>query len=79
VTVAGTPARGATSNIRSIADKGFSFPKWLITDYLLSLGTKPFVLLSGISGTGKTKMAQLVAEYPAPSQSGSVASGRALA
>lgn len=50
----------------NIVSKGFSFPEWLVTDYLLSLGTKPFVLLSGISGTGKTKMAQLVAEYLAP-------------
>jgi len=39
----------------SIAEKGFRFPDWLVTDYLLSLATKPFVLLSGISGTGKTK------------------------
>ena len=51
---------------QSIADKGFSFPEWLVTDYLLSLATKPFVLLSGISGTGKTKLAQLVAEQVAP-------------
>jgi hypothetical protein len=50
----------------SIAEKGFSFPDWLVTDYLLALGTKPFVLLSGISGTGKTKLAQLVAEHLAP-------------
>ncbi len=41
----------------------FLFPDWLVTDYILSLATKPFVILSGISGTGKTKLAQLVAEY----------------
>ncbi len=41
----------------------FIFPDWLVTDYILSLATKPFVILSGISGTGKTKLAQLVAEY----------------
>lgn len=44
----------------------FRFPEWLVTDYILSLAAKPFVLLSGISGTGKTKLAQLVAEYLAP-------------
>ncbi|GAG55225.1 unnamed protein product, partial [marine sediment metagenome] len=30
---------------------------------MLSLKSKPFIILSGISGTGKTKIAQLVAEY----------------
>jgi len=51
-----------------LAAAGYHFPDWLITDYLLSLATKPFVILSGISGTGKTKMAQLVAAFVAPDQ-----------
>ncbi|QKJ23667.1 McrB family protein [Poseidonibacter lekithochrous] len=38
---------------------GFYFPTPLLTTYALSLHTKPFVLLSGISGTGKTKISQL--------------------
>lgn len=38
---------------------GIIFPKDIITNYCLSLYTKPFVILSGISGTGKTKIAQL--------------------
>lgn len=38
--------------------KGFSFERALLTSYCLSLYTKPFVILSGISGTGKTKIAQ---------------------
>lgn len=45
---------------------GYHFPEWLVTDYVLSLGTKPLVILSGISGTGKTKIAQLVARHVAP-------------
>jgi len=49
-----------------IAAEGFHFPDWLVTDYVLSLATKPFVILSGISGTGKTKMAQLVSSHVAP-------------
>ncbi|MDP2183272.1 MAG: hypothetical protein Q8K99_11975 [Actinomycetota bacterium] len=49
-----------------IAEAGFHFPDWLVTDYVLSLATKPLVILSGISGTGKTKMAQLVSEHVAP-------------
>ncbi len=39
------------------------FPKELITNYFLSLKTKPFVLLTGISGTGKSKLAQLFADF----------------
>lgn len=46
-----------------VRDARFRFPDELITTYLLSLMTKPFVILSGISGTGKTKLAQLVAEW----------------
>lgn len=41
------------------SEAGFTFTKDLITNYCLSLYTKPFVILSGISGTGKTKIAQL--------------------
>lgn len=44
---------------QSYRNKGFNFSKKLLTRYCLSLYTKPFVLLSGISGTGKTKIAQL--------------------
>ncbi len=46
-----------------IKSQGFIFPPTVITDYLISLITKPFVILSGISGTGKTKLAQLAADY----------------
>jgi len=49
-----------------IRNQRYHFPDWLVTDYLLSLATKPLVILSGISGTGKTKMAQLVSEFVAP-------------
>ena len=38
--------------------RGFNFDRELLTTYCLSLYTKPFVILSGISGTGKTKIAQ---------------------
>lgn len=39
--------------------KGFNFSNKVLTKYCLSLYTKPFLILSGISGTGKTKIAQL--------------------
>jgi hypothetical protein len=42
---------------------GFIFSRDIITNYCLSLYTKPFVILSGISGTGKTKIAQLFQPY----------------
>ena len=56
----------ATDIYRFIRSRGYRFPDSLVTDYLLSLATKPLVLLCGISGTGKTKLAQLVAEFVAP-------------
>ena len=45
-----------------ITSKGFYYTKDLITNYYLSLKTKPFVILSGISGTGKSKIVELFAE-----------------
>lgn len=44
-------------------NKGYFFSKEILTRYFLSLKTKPFVILTGISGTGKTKIAQVFAEY----------------
>lgn len=44
---------------RKYESSGFYFPKSLLTTYALALKTKPFVILSGISGTGKTKISQL--------------------
>ncbi|MFW6287396.1 MAG: McrB family protein, partial [bacterium] len=45
-----------------IYTKGFTYPPGLIENFYLSLKTKPFVLLAGISGTGKTKLIKLFAE-----------------
>lgn len=45
-----------------IEQKGFSYPKLLLENFYLSLKTKPFVILAGISGTGKTKLVKLFAE-----------------
>lgn len=50
-----------------VTAQGFDFPETLLTTYYLSLQTKPFVILTGISGTGKTKLAQLFAEWMSPS------------
>jgi AAA domain (dynein-related subfamily) len=45
-----------------ITTKGFYYKYNEIVNLLLSLKTKPFVIMSGISGTGKTKIIHLFAE-----------------
>ena len=45
-----------------ITSKGFNYSIQNITNLYLSLRSKPFVIISGISGTGKTKIVQLFAE-----------------
>lgn len=42
--------------------QGFTFPQHLLRAYYVALQTKPFAILSGVSGSGKTKMAELFAE-----------------
>lgn len=45
-----------------IAWKGFSYKGELIENFYLSLKSKPFVILAGTSGTGKTRLVKLFAE-----------------
>jgi len=44
-------------------EQGLHFPDEIVTSLVLSLATKRFVILSGISGTGKTKIALGLAHY----------------
>lgn len=44
-------------------EQGFYYSKEQIYDFYISLKTKPFLILSGISGSGKSKIAELFAEY----------------
>ncbi|WP_256872179.1 McrB family protein [Paenibacillus sp. 79R4] len=54
-----------------IQQQGFYYPPHLIENFYLSLKTKPFVILAGVSGTGKTKLIKLFAEsMGATSQNG---------
>ena len=45
-----------------IASKGFSYDDELIENFYLSLKSKPFVILAGTSGTGKTRLVRLFSE-----------------
>ena len=45
-----------------ISSQGFTFDDGLIENYYLSLKSKPFVILAGTSGTGKTRLVRLFAE-----------------
>lgn len=45
-----------------MAAKGFSYNDGLVENFYLSLKSKPFVILAGISGTGKTRLVKLFAE-----------------
>lgn len=45
-----------------ILSKGFNYSLKDIANFYLSLKTKPFVILAGISGTGKTQLARKFAE-----------------
>lgn len=47
---------------RYIASKGFTYEEGLVENFFLSLKSKPFVILAGTSGTGKTRLVKLFAE-----------------
>jgi 5-methylcytosine-specific restriction protein B len=42
--------------------RGYNFEPWQIAAFVTCLRTKPFVILAGISGTGKSKLPALVGE-----------------
>lgn len=46
-----------------IIDQGFYYTDEQIYNFYVSLKTKPFVIISGISGSGKSKIANLFADY----------------
>jgi hypothetical protein len=52
--------------VRYFKAKGFQFTKEQVVAFYAALKTKGFVILSGLSGTGKTKLAQLFAELLCP-------------
>jgi len=54
------------SLVRYFKAKGFQFTEEQVVAFYAALKTKGFVILSGLSGTGKTKLAQLFAELLCP-------------
>lgn len=55
--------KGIVAQIKNhIVAKGFSYEDGLIENFYLSLKSKPFVILAGTSGTGKTRLVKLFAE-----------------
>lgn len=55
--------KGQVDQIKAfIAARGFSYDDGLIENFYLSLKSKPFVILAGTSGTGKTRLVRLFAE-----------------
>jgi hypothetical protein len=45
-----------------VARRGFVFEPWQVAAFITAVRTKPFVILAGISGTGKSKLPALIAE-----------------
>jgi hypothetical protein len=48
--------------VSCLNEAGWQFTPWQIASFCQALRTKPFVVLAGISGTGKSKLPQLVAD-----------------
>jgi hypothetical protein len=46
-----------------VATQGFTYPPLALRNYYVALKTRPFVILSGVSGTGKTRLTHLFAEF----------------
>lgn len=51
-------------------DKGFHFDETMIRRFLTSLSAKSFLLLTGISGTGKSKIAELFGQFMSETDQG---------
>ncbi len=62
----GPPALTETRLLAALEEyalgQGFTFPAYRLRSYYVALKTKPFAILSGVSGTGKTRLAELFAE-----------------
>ena len=48
--------------IAHIEARGFVYAPWQVAAFVTALRTRPFVLLAGVTGVGKSRLPQLVAE-----------------
>jgi len=48
--------------IEAIETRGFVYEPWHVAAYVTALRTKPFVILAGVTGVGKSRLPELVAE-----------------
>lgn len=71
VGAAGTAAASSTTAVSDdeftaiidyITARGFSFEPWQVAAYITAARTKPFVILAGVSGTGKSALPKLIAD-----------------
>ena len=44
----------------AVEARGFIYEPWQVAAYVTALRTKPFVILAGVTGTGKSKLPALV-------------------
>jgi hypothetical protein len=54
--------RAALAVVKHVGARGFVFEPWQVAAYLTALRTKPFVILAGVSGIGKSRLPALVEE-----------------
>src|SRR6185312_14083885 len=71
VGAAGTAAASSTTAVSDdeftaiidyITARGFSFEPWQVAAYITAARTKPFVILAGVSGPGKSALPKLIAD-----------------
>ncbi|HEX7242745.1 MAG TPA: DUF3578 domain-containing protein, partial [Longimicrobiaceae bacterium] len=56
------PAAALEELLEYVGRRGFVYEPWQVAAYVAALRTKPFVILAGVTGTGKSRLPALVAE-----------------